>query len=394
MALREEGKAPPRRGDAGEMIGTFVRSEGALLFGALTTALFYAFPDVLVADLALDAKTIALFVWLFATMLWCAFGVVRHADCLAEVLGEPYGTLILTLAVIVIQVALISAIMLLGENEPTLARDAMFAVLMIVLNALVGLALLLGGLRYGEQHYNLQGAKAFLAVLVPLAVLALVLPDFTTERPGFTPPQAVFLAVLTVGLYGVFLVIQTVRHRNQFVEPDTTVEAAHDPLAADETAHEHGRHEVRSVPYHAALLLATMLPVVLLSEELAAFVDYGIETMRAPVALGGLIVATLVLAPEGLGALRAALANRLQRSVNILLGAALATISLTVPAVLMIGLVIDREVELGLDPVDMILLLVTLAVSTLTFTGGRTNILQGAVHLVLFLAFILLIFNP
>jgi Ca2+:H+ antiporter len=137
-----------------------------------------------------------------------------------------------------------------------------------------------------------------------------------------------------------------------------------------------------------------MLPVVLLSKKLAAFVDFGIETMRAPVILGGVLVATLVLAPEGLGALRAARANRLQRSVNILLGSALATISLTVPAVLMIGLVIDRDVQLGLDQVDMILLLLTLTVSTLTFTGGRTNILQGAVHLVLFLAFILLIFNP
>jgi Ca2+:H+ antiporter len=227
----------------------------------------------------------------------------------------------------------------------------MFAVLMIVLNAMVGLALLVGGLRYGEQHYNLQGAKAFLAVLVPLAVLTLVLPDFTTstESQDFTPAQAVFFAVITVVLYGVFLVIQTVRHRNQFVEPGVRAEAApYDPLVPDETAHEHGHHEIRSVPYHAVLLIATMLPVVLLSKMLAAFIDYGIETIRAPAVLGGVFVATLVLAPEGLGALRAARANRLQRSVNILLGSALATISLTVPAVLMIGLVIDRDVQLGL----------------------------------------------
>jgi Ca2+:H+ antiporter len=394
MALREEGMIPPRGERAWDMIKTFARSEGALMFGVLTTSLFYLYADALVADLAIDAKTIALFFWLFATMLWCAFGVVRHAESLAEMLGEPYGTLILTLAVIVIEVSLISAIMLLGENEPTLARDTMFAVLMIVLNAMVGLALLVGGLRYGEQHYNLQGAKAFLAVLVPLSVLTLVLPDFTTERPVFTPAQALFFAVLTVALYTVFLVIQTVRHKDQFLEPGIRVDAAHDPLVPDETAHEHGHHEIRSVPYHAILLLATMLPVVLLSKKLAAFVDFGIETMRAPVILGGVLVATLVLAPEGLGALRAARANRLQRSVNILLGSALATISLTVPAVLMIGLVIDRDVQLGLDQVDMILLLLTLTVSTLTFTGGRTNILQGAVHLVLFLAFILLIFNP
>ena len=379
------------------MLTTFLRSEGAFLFGVLTTVVFYLLAEILVADLTPDLKTFALFAWLFAAMLWCAFGVVRHADCLAEMLGEPYGTLILTISVIAIEVSLISAIMVLGENEPTLARDTMFAVLMIILNAMVGLALLLGGLRYREQNYNLQGAKAFLAVLVPLAVLTLVLPAFTTSsaRPEFTPAQAIFFTAITIILYAVFLVIQTVRHTNQFVQPGTRVGPAHkDPLAHDESAHEHGHHEIVSVPYHAILLVLTMLPVVLLSKKLAAFVDYGTETMHAPAALGGLIVAILVLAPEGLGALRSALANRLQRAVNILLGSALATISLTVPAVLVIGLVIDRSVELGLDPVEMILLLLTLAVSTLTFTGGRTNILQGAIHLVLFVAFVVLIFNP
>jgi Ca2+:H+ antiporter len=382
-----------------DMLKAFVRSEGALMFGALTTILFYAFADALTADLAPDLKTVALFGWLFATMLWCAFGVVRHAESLAEMLGEPYGTLILTLAVIVIEVSLISAIMVLGENDPTLARDTMFAVLMIILNGMVGLTLLLGGLRYREQHYNLQGAKSFLAVITPLAVLTLILPNFTVSAdfPGFTPLQAAFFAAMTVILYGVFLLIQTVRHKNQFVQPGVPSQPANapqHPLAHDETAHEHGHHEILSVPYHAVLLILTMVPVVLLSKKLAAFVDYGTETMQAPAALGGLIVAILVLAPEGLGALRAALANRLQRSVNILLGSALATISLTVPAVLVLGLVIDRRVELALEPVEMIMLLLTLAVSTLTFTGGRTNILQGAIHLVLFLAFLVLIFYP
>jgi Ca2+:H+ antiporter len=379
------------------LIRASLRAEVALLFGALTTALFYTFSDALTPDLAPDPRTLALFIWLFASMLWCAFGVVRHADCLAEILGEPYGTLILTFSVIGIEVALISSIMLHGANEPTLARDTMFAVLMIILNGMVGLALLLGGLRHREQHYNLQGAKAFLAVLVPLAVITLVLPVFTTSSalPEFTPAQAVFFAALTVALYGVFLVIQTVRHKSQFMQPGVPRQAVpQDPLAHDETAHEHGHHEILSVPYHGVLLFLTILPVVLLSKKLATFVDYGTETMQAPAALGGLVVATLVLAPEGLGALRAALANRLQRSVNILLGSALATISLTAPAVLMIGVVIDRAVELGLAPAEMIMLLLTLAVATLTFTGGRTNILQGAVHLTLFGAFMVLIFNP
>ena len=396
MALQDETRALPPHGRAWDGLKAFARSEGALWFGALTTALFYIFADALTANLAVDARTIALFAWLFATMLWCAFGVVRHADCLAEILGEPYGTLILTLSVIVIEVSLISAIMVLGENQPTLARDTMFAVLMIILNAMVGIALLLGGLRYGEQHYNLQGAKAFLAVLVPLSVLTLILPAFTTstERHEYTPAQAVSFAAMTVALYAVFLLIQTVRHKNQFLEPRASAAATRNPLAVDETSHSHGHHALHSVPYHAVLLLLTMLPVVLLSKKLAAFVDYAIETLQAPDALGGLVVAVLVLAPEGLGALRAARADQLQRSVNILLGSALATISLTVPAVLVIGLVTDRSVELGLDTVAMVLLLLTLATSALTFTGGSTSILQGAVHLVLFFVFIVLIFNP
>jgi Ca2+:H+ antiporter len=373
--------------------------EGAVIIGAVTTVLFYVFPDTLLAGFAPDVKTVALFLWLFATMVWCAFGVVHHAEALAAILGEPYGTLLLTLAVIAIEVSMISAIMLHGENEPGLARDTMFAVLMIVLNGMVGMALLLGGLRYREQYYNLQGAKAFLAVLVPLAVMSLVLPVFTTSTrgPDFTSTQSVFFAAMTLILYGVFLVIQTVRHTGQFMQPGkhSRPEALKPDLPpVEETGYGHVRRGLLSVPLHGVLLLLTMLPVVLLSKKLAAFVDYGTETMGAPAALGGLIVATLVLAPEGLGALRAALANQLQRSVNILLGSALATISLTVPAVLMIGVETGRDVTLGLDPVEMVMLLLTLAVSILTFTGGRTNILQGAIHLVLFFAFIVLIFYP
>ncbi len=382
-----------------DVLKTVLRAEAAVVLGATTTALFYVFADVLLSDLLPDVWSVVLFIWLFGTMLWCASGVVRHAECLAAVLGEPFGTLILTLAVISIEVSLISSIMLHGANDPTVARDTMFAVLMIILNGMVGLALLVGALRHREQYYNLEGAKAFLAVIIPLAVLTLILPDFTisTELQAFTPPQAAFFAAATVVLYGVFLAVQTIRHTNLFIEPGVPAQppaAVPDPLAHDESSREHGHHEIRSLPFHATFLVLAILPVVLLSKKLAVFVDYGVETLGAPAALGGLVIAILVLLPEGLGALRAAHANRLQRSVNILLGSALATIGLTVPAVLAIGLIIERPVELGLDPVETVLLLLTLTVSMLTFTGGRTNVLQGAVHLALFLAFIMLIFNP
>src|SRR5262245_31334433 len=400
MAENTKGAVlPPGSGDTeqrsprSETIKTVLRSEAPAVFGATTAVLFYGFSHALSFDVRPSPWSIVLFLWLFGTMLWCSFGVVRHADCLAELLGEPYGTLILTFAVTSIEVSVISSIMLHGANEPTLARDTMFAVLMIILNGMVGLALLIGALRHREQHYNLQGAKAFLAVIIPLAVLTLILPRFTTSSPpAFAPVQAAFFAAMTVGLYGVFLSVQTVRHRNLFKEPGAHV-AMPDPLAHDETSHRHGHHETRTVPFHTAVLVLALLPAVLLAKKLAVFVDYGIETLAAPVALGAIIIAMLVLAPEGLGALRAALANRLQRSVNILLGSALATIGLTVPAVLTIGLIMNRDVELGLDQVEMVLLLLTLAVNTLTFTGGRTNVLQGAVHLVLFFAFLMLIFE-
>ena len=330
----------------------------------------------------------ALFAWLFPILLWSAFGVVRHADVLAERLGEPYGTLILTLSVIIIEVSLIAAIMLVGDANPTLARDTMFAVLMIVLNGLVGLALLIGGLLHREQDYNLRGARAFLSVLVPLAVFALILPAYTTstDNPSFSPGQSAFFALISVLLYGVFLAIQTGRHRGFFVEE---VAGEH---AVAERGDEPARHH--STLYHAALLLLNLLPVVLLAEHMAELVNYGTEEIGAPGGLGGVVVAALVLAPEGIAAMRAARANLLQRSVNLLLGTALSTIGLTVPAVLIIGLITGKTVLLGLDAVSQVLLVLSLVLSTITFGGVRTNLLQGAVHLVIFVAYVILLFSP
>jgi Ca2+:H+ antiporter len=244
-------------------------------------------------------------------------------------------------------------------------------------------------LRYHEQTYNLQGANAFLAVIVPLAVLGLVLPNFTVSSPGPTlsPLHATFLIVMSVGLYGVFLAIQTSRHRHYFVEP-AVADAPGGPDA--KTAHD---HEVRSVAYHALLLLAYLVPVVILAKQIAVPIDYGIHVLRAPPALGGFLVSVLVLSPESVAAVRAALANQLQRCVNLLLGSVLASISLTIPAALTIGFLMGQTIVLGLDPVDMVLLLLTLAVSTLTFASARTNVLLGAVHLLLFVAYLMLIFE-
>ena len=363
-----------------------VKREWPLLVSVLTTALFLAFGGAWLADLSRTAWLAFLFTWLFAVILLSAFASVRHAESLAAKLGEPLGTLILTLAITGLEVMMISAVMYTGKGSSIFARDALFAAVMIVLNGMVGLSLVLGGLRHHEQTYNLQGANAFLAVIVPLAVLCMVLPNFTAATPGPTLSglQAVFLIVMSVALYGVFLAIQNLRHRAYFMAPDSPDSADGPPAAG---------HEFRSVPYHAALLIAYLLPLVVLSKQLAVPIDYGIGVLGAPAALGGFLVSVLVLSPESMSAVRAALSNELQRSVNLLLGSVLATISLTIPAVLVIGFATHRAIILGLDPANMVLLVLTLGVSTLTFASARTNVLLGVVHLLLFLAYLMLIFD-
>ena len=368
-------------------LGTAVLGEFPLLIGFGTAAIFYAAGSRLVEIVAHPVVLVVVFLWLFAVIVWSAISVVRHADCLAIKLGEPYGTLILTLSAISIEVVMISTAMLHGANNPTLGRDAVFAVIMIALNGLVGLALLLGGLRHGEQYYNLQGVNSYLNVIMTLAVLGLVLPIFTlsTKEPTFSTEQAIFLVVTSLLLYGIFLLIQTVRHRYYFMESKDTVvkgKSSHHPL------------KVRSITFHATTLLLYLFVVILLAEKFAIPLDNSIEQFHMPQEFGGAIIAVLVLSPEGLGAIRASLHNQLQRSINILLGSVLATIGLTIPAVLTIGLITKRTVTLGVQGGNLPLLLLTLAVSVVTFTSRKTNVLQGCIHLLLFAVFVLLIFAP
>ncbi len=364
-----------------------MRREFPLLVGLGTAAIFFAGGSQFVELVAHPAAMIVVFLWLFAVILWSAICVVRHADCLAIKLGEPYGTLILTLSAISIEVVMISTAMLHGANNPTLGRDAIFAVVMIALNGLVGLSLLLGGLRYREQYYNLQGVNSYLNVIMTLAVLGLVLPNFTTSKsgPNFSTEQEVFLIVVSLLLYGIFLLIQTVRHRRYFMEPEDVVippTSTHHPV------------QVRSTAFHAVMLLLYLVAVIFMAEKFAIPLDNSIEQFHMPQAFGGAIVAALVLSPEGLGAIRASLENQLQRSINILLGSVLATIGLTIPAVLTIGLITKRSVTLGVEGANLPLLLLTLAVSIVTFTSRKTNVLQGCIHLLLFAMFVLLIFVP
>jgi len=368
---------------------TFTR-EWPLAASVITTLLYLQFGKDWLADLTNPSWFALMTLWLFGVMMISAFAVVRHAEWLADRLGEPFGTLILTLAITGMEVMMIAAVMYTGKGEnATLARDAMLAVVMIVLNGMTGLALIVGGLRYHEQTYNLQGANAFLAVILPLSVLGLILPSYTVSTPGpvLSATQAIFLIAMSVVLYGVFLAIQTLRHRDYFIAP--AVLKPPESEAAAFTAH----HEIRGAAYHALFLIAYILPFVVLSKQIAVPIDHAIRTLHAPVALGGFLVSVLVLSPESLGATRAALANQLQRSVNILLGSVLASISLTIPAVLAIGFIIDRNVVLGLDPINSILLMLTLILATITFASPRTNVLLGAVHLLMFCAYVLFMFK-
>lgn len=326
------------------------------------------------------------FAWLFAVVLWGAFAVVRHAEDLAHLLGEPYGTLVLTMAVTVIEVAFIISAQLSYGPGSAFARDTVFSVLMITVNGMAGLCLILGGLRYHEQEYNLQGTKSFIAVLVPVAILSLILPNFTSQAGAtLSPFQAIVFAGLIALLYMVFLGVQTVRHPYFFEQPARGNKAR---------ALERQMPSRHRVIYHSVLLVITLLPIIYLSKPMSVVTDLGIKSIGAPGALVGVLIAVIVLAPEALSAFIAAKRNQLQRSINIAFGSALATVGLTIPFILLINVILGSDVVLGLEREEMLLLALTFLVMPFTFGGTRTNVLVGAVHLVLFVTFIALLFDP
>lgn len=379
--MKTGGSSTTSRGFA-----AFVRAEYPFFIGLATALIFLALGSQVLEEVAHPYLLGGIFIWLLGAVLWSAVSVVRHADCLAVKCGEPYGTLILTLSAISIEVVVISAAMLHGANNPTLARDMMFGVMMIALNGLVGFSLLLGGLRHHEQNYNLQGTSAYLSTIMALAVLGLVLPNFTTSLSGprFSSIQEMFLIVTSLSLYIVFLFIQTGRHRQYFK----------DAMAEPPARGDHSGSQLRSASFHTAMLVLYLIVVVILAEKFAIPLDNCIERFGMPQAFGGAIVAGLVLAPEAMSAIKAATRNQLQRSVNILHGSVLASIGLTIPAVLIIGMTTQRSVILGIEGGNLPLLVLTLGASVVTFGSGKTNVLQGCVHLVLFAVFLLLIFSP
>lgn len=320
------------------------------------------------------------------TLVGAVLAAVHHAEVVAHRVGEPLGTLVLALAVTIIETSLIVSLMLAGGPEKAeLARDTVYAAVMIICNGVIGLCVLVGGIRHREQTFRIEGAGPAFAALVALATLVLVLPAYTTSAPGpaYTPAQLIFAGLCSLVLWGVFVFVQTIRHRDYFLPPDGAGEEAHLPPPT-----------ARAAWMSLLLLLVSLVGVVGLAKVLSPSIEGAVRAAGAPDAVIGIAIALLVLLPETVAAVRAALADRLQTSMNLALGSALATIGLTIPAVVVASQLFHLPVVLGLDPKDVVLLLLTFLVGTVTLGPGRTSVMQGAVQLVVFVAFLFLSLVP
>lgn len=313
-------------------------------------------------------------------LLAAVFAAVHHAEIVALRVGEPVGSIVLAIAVTVIEVALIVSMMLAAKDGGgSLARDTVFAAVMLVLNGVVGLCLVCGGARHHEQSFQEQGTSSALSVLGTLATIALIVPNYTVAAPGpfYSSTQLEFVGVVSLLLYGVFLFVQTVRHRDYFRTGADTDDA-------------HPRPGTRTTAASMVLLIVALVAIVLLAKTLSPPLEQGVAAAGLPPAFVGVVIAALVLLPEGTAAVLAARSNRLQTSLNLALGSALASIGLTIPAVAVVSLWLGQTLTLGLGPEAMTLLILTLFISTVTLATGRTTILQGAVHLVICGVFLLL----
>jgi Ca2+:H+ antiporter len=322
-----------------------------------------------------------------AALVGAVLVAVHHAEVVAHRVGEPLGTIVLALAVTAIETALILSMMIAGGKEMAfLPRDSIYSAVMIICTGVVGLCVLWGGLAHREQTFRVEGAGAGLAALIAMASLTLVLPDFTTSTPTgtYSNSQLAFVALSSAALWAIFIFVQTVRHRDYFIP-------VNDPAAPEKRAEPPTTREAWT---SFGLLLVSLAAVVGLAKKLSPPIEHAVEAANAPRTVVGIVIATLVLLPETWAALRAARANRLQSSMNLAVGSALASIGLTVPVVVLASIAFDLPLVLGLEPKDLALLAVTFLVSAVTLGTGRTYMMQGAVHLVLFAAFLFLALVP
>ena len=322
-----------------------------------------------------------------AALVGAVIVAVHHAEVVAHRVGEPLGTLVLALAVTAIETALIVSMMMAGgEDSAVLPRDAIYAAVMIICTGVVGACILAGGLAHREQTFRVEGAGAGLAALIVMTALTLVLPVFTTTTAAgtYSGSQLAFVAVSSAALWAIFIFVQTVRHRDYFIP---VADAANPDVHAEPPTN-------REAGVSFGLLMVCLVSVVGLAKKLSPSIDRAVEAAGAPRAVVGIVIAALVLLPETWAAVRAARANRLQASMNLAIGSALACIGLTVPAVVLASVVFKLPLVLGLEPKDIAMLTVTFLVSAVTLGTGRTYVMQGAVHLVLFAAYLFLAVVP
>jgi Ca2+:H+ antiporter len=368
-----------------------------LLFAWATVALFLLFGGTWLGAQMSGLAAVVLFVWLFATMVWSAFGAIKVADKLAEILGEPLGSLVLTLTIICLEGLLIGIAMLTSDSGATMGRDTLMGANMIMINFAGGLALFLGGLRHREQTYNFQGTSAYLAVVITLSVLAFILPTYTeaTPRGSVTTVQAAGIMIVTLAVYVTFLLIQIGRHQHFFVEADSPDKLAAKPVKAEPgSSNTSSKVDMGEIGKLALLLLAGIVPVLLLGKYLTTLLDHASDKLGTPPALGGVILALIVVSPKMISSVKAGLANEPQRAVNLALGSCAPAMGIILPIILGIGLVTGKTLIMGLVPSEVILLALTLVLAALTFSGPRTTLLEGAAHLTVFVIYIILMFSP
>jgi len=335
------------------------------------------------------AELAALSIILIAVVLaGTVLAAVQHAEVVAHRVGEPFGSLVLAVAVTVIEVALIVTLMTTGKDSPELARDTVFSAVMITMNGIVGLSLLLSASRRESTAFNAQGSGAALATVTALATLTLVLPSFTsTPGPVFSGPQLVFAAVASVALYAMFVFTQTVAHRDYFLP----VGHRGQPLTEDDHAEAPSN---RTALISLGLLFVSLVAVVGLAKLESTPIERAVTGIGLPQSFVGVVIALLVLLPEGIAAAKAANRNRTQTSLNLALGSAMASIGLTIPAIAIASIWLPGELHLGLGASQIVLLVLTVLVSILTIVQGRAVRLQGGIHLVLFAAFLFLSIAP
>jgi Ca2+:H+ antiporter len=361
-----------------------------LAFAWITVALFLLFGSTWLADPISTLAAAALFLWLFATMVWSAFGAIKVADTLALILGEPLGSLVLTLTIICLEGVLIGIAIMTSDSGATIGRDTLFGANMIMINFAGGLALFLGGLRHREQTYNFQGASAYLAVVITLSVLGFILPNYTeaTPRGSVTNVQATGITLVTLFIYVTFLLIQIGRHKHFFEESEASGNAEVEQSLPPPKPKQEGLVQL------SLLLVAGVVPILLLGKYLTTLLDYASNKLGTPPALGGVMLALIVVSPKIISAVKSGMANQPQRAVNLALGSCAPAMGIIFPIILGIGIVTGKTIIMGAVPSDVILLALTLVLSGLTFSGAHTTLLEGAAHLAVFFVYIVLMFSP